>query len=420
MTRTVSALRSLSYFALFALAALVAAPAEAVRRRAFATSISGTGNLASWPRASGATALDKADAICRARAAAAGLPNATTYRAWLSTAAADAYSHVQGLAGQKSNDCNGSPQPGAGPWFLANGLSNFTGELDELTGPERKIYRPVLVDEFSVLVDPLAARVWTGTAPDGAAATSRCADWSSSANAAFGMMGSAVASASAWTMNSGEACNLAARLLCVEPGASEEVVLGWSPGAMVFVASQTGTGKLSTWPSAGGATGIAAADQVYRTLAAAEHLPAADSFVAWISDSSVAAIDRITVNGPFRRLDGYTVANNRAGLVSSGLFNSIHVDEKGRHATSSGTAWTGTFADGTASTNHCLDWTDDSFGEDGHAGYFSFPRTGRWTNGSDWSCSGTGRRLYCISNVVTLFWDGFESGNAGAWSAAIP
>lgn len=420
MTPAPSAFRPLALVALVALAALVATPAEAVRRRAFATSISGSGNLGTWPGASGATALDKADAICRARATAASLPNANAYRAWLSTSAADAYCHVQGLSGQKSNGCNGAPLPGAGPWFLANGLASFTGNLDELTGPERRIYRPVLYDEFFALVDPQAARIWTGTTAEGVAQTWRCTEWTSASSGESGYQGSAVASATAWTANTGESCAGSARLLCVEPGASEEVLLGWNPGALVFVASQTGTGKLASWPSAGGATGIAAGDQVCRALAAAEHLPAPDSFVAWLSDSSIDAIDRITVNGPFRRLDGYAVANTRSGLVGSGLLNSIHVDEKGRYATTSGTVWTGTFADGTASTNHCLDWTDDTFGEDGHAGYYSFPRTSRRSHGSDWGCSGTGRRLYCISNVVTLFWDGFESGDAGAWSAATP
>ena len=81
-------------------------PSTAARRRAWVTSVTGTGNLASWPDAGGLGGLAAGDAICRARAAAAGLPNANAYRVWLSTAATDAYCHVQGLTGKRSNQCN--------------------------------------------------------------------------------------------------------------------------------------------------------------------------------------------------------------------------------------------------------------------------------------------------------------------------
>jgi len=55
---------------------LLVAPAVAVKRRAFVTSASGTGNLNSWPDAGGLFGLAAGDAICRAQATAAGLPNA--------------------------------------------------------------------------------------------------------------------------------------------------------------------------------------------------------------------------------------------------------------------------------------------------------------------------------------------------------
>jgi len=112
---------------------LAPAPGAAVNRRGFVTSVTGTGNLASWAGATGATALDKGDSICRARATAATLPNPTTYRAWLSTSTTDAYCHVQGLTGKKATGCGGGVQPGAGPWYLSNGITPFSGSLAELT-----------------------------------------------------------------------------------------------------------------------------------------------------------------------------------------------------------------------------------------------------------------------------------------------
>ena len=30
------------------------------------------------------------------------------------------------------------------------------------------------------------------------------------------------------------------------------------------------------------------------------------------------------------------------------------------------------------------------------------------------------RRIYCFSNVVTLFWDGFENGGSSRWSSSVP
>ena len=55
-----------------ALTVVAASPAKAENRRAFVTSVTGTGNIATgvWPGASGATVLDKADSVCRVRAAA--------------------------------------------------------------------------------------------------------------------------------------------------------------------------------------------------------------------------------------------------------------------------------------------------------------------------------------------------------------
>ena len=115
---------------LFALAlAASAGSAAAIKRRAFVTSASGTGNLSTWPGATGATALERADSICRLLAQTASpapLPNAATYRAWLSTSTTDAFCHVQGASGKKSTDCGGAALPGGGPRYRVDGVSPFT------------------------------------------------------------------------------------------------------------------------------------------------------------------------------------------------------------------------------------------------------------------------------------------------------
>lgn len=406
--------------AVAAVSGTLAAPSGAIKRRAFVTSISGTGNLATWPGAVGATAHERADAICRSRASAGVLPNAATYRAWLSADAADAYCHVQGLSGFKSNGCDGAPLPGAGPWFLANGITNFTGSLDELVGPEGVIFRPVMLDEFQNEVDPdyFTRQVWTGTRPSGSG-WNDCSDWTASVGAA-GAYGDALGSAVVWTQFAGGgACSDSRRLLCLEPGPSETVTLGWSPGALVFVSSVDGSAELATWPEAAGATGINAGYAICNQLASAAHLPSPASFVPFLSTPAVSAKDRLTTNGPFRRIDGYAIANNLADLLDGANQNSLHVREDGLYADEDLRVWTGTLADGTGSASGtCGGWTEGASGF-GVTGKASAARTGEWTDINAFACAGP-QNLYCFSNAITLFWDGFESADTARWSSSVP
>lgn len=406
--------------ALFALA-LFAAPAGAVKRRAFATSIAGSGVLSTWPGATGATALDQADSVCRALAAAADspLPNASTYRAWLSTSTTDAYCHVQGLSGKKATGCGGGPLPGAGPWFLANGITNFTGDLDALVD-DGEIYRPVLRDEnFDPIPIAFDERTyWTGTLIDGTVDNFNCSNWSSTSGQ--GGLGEAHATADRWTNSVNSPCEESRRLLCLEPGAGESATLGWSPGAIVFLTSARGRGALDQWEQADGLSGLAAGDRICRNLAAAAHLPAPESLVAWLSTGAVDAGDRLTTNGPFRRIDGYTVVNSVADLLDGSLDTTIHVHEDGRYARDFLSTWTGTLSDGTAGPHRCQDWQSENSSFDGLVGYAPYEGLPDWTDNFDAGCTGSGR-LYCFSNVITIFWDGFElTGTTSRWSSVTP
>jgi hypothetical protein len=208
-------------------------------------------------------------------------------------------------------------------------------------------------------------------------------------------------------------------VLCLEPGASAPFHLGWSPGALAFVSSQSGQGELGAWPQADGATGLAAGDAICRNLAAAAHLPAPDSFVAWLSDSTHDARDRVIADASFRRVDHYPIASSHADLLDGFATNSLHVDENGSHAGISYGVQTGTFADGTATLDDCDDWTTSSAPFKATFGHASFARSHRWTEGFANTCDIT-RRIYCFSNVVTLFWDGFENGSASRWTSAAP
>ncbi len=415
-----------------ALALVVVAPAAAAKRRIFATSVQGTGDLSTWPDSTGATAFARADAICRARAAAATptpLPNAATYRAWISTAATDAYCHVQGLSGKKATGCNGAVLPGAGPWFLSNGATNFSGTLDDLVdGGE--LYRPISRDENFDALPGIDRYYWTGSDLAGVWTGADCGGWADDTpGGPVGTVGDGYATVGLWSDDGEMACAGDHRLLCVEPGAGEVSRLGWSPAAIAFVTSVAGKGGLADWPQAGGQSGLAAGDAICRTLATEAHLPAPESFVAWLSTVSppVDAVDRLTIPGPWKRIDAYTIANNLADLVDSTLDTSLHQFETGAYLTEDCTtsfgcrAWTGTDADGTTAAQTCDDWSDSTGVFSGVKGSAADgPLTTVWSNFGTTSCNAS-YRLYCLSNVLTIFWDGFElTGDTSRWSVALP
>ena len=95
--------------------------------------------------------------------------------------------------------------------------------------------------------------------------------------------------------------------------------------------SAEGSADLGSWPQAAGQSGVTAGYLICQNLAAAAHLPAPSSFVPWLSTAAVDAVDRLTTDGPFRRIDGYTVAGNVANLVGGAPSNSIHVLEDGSY-----------------------------------------------------------------------------------------
>ncbi|MEO7793571.1 MAG: hypothetical protein ABIV06_02270 [Thermoanaerobaculia bacterium] len=414
-----------SWVAVAALILLGALPAEAVKRRAFVTSVSGNANLGSWPDAGNATGLAAGNAICRARATAAALPNANTYRVWLSSESTDAYCHLRGQTGEKGTCVGGTPLA-TGPWYLVNGVTNFTGTLDELTSSNPKIFRPALLDEFGDgLPDEIEGRTyWTGTGADGKQFNNgpfHCSGWTSGVDGSSAARGDGLGTVSTWTQGGFlPSCSTLQRLLCFEPGDSETVTLRWSAGSPAFITSLSGSGNLATWSGAAGESGLDAGDAICRSAAAAAHLPDPPSFVAWLSTTSTDARDRLATNGPWKRLDAYTVAGDLADLTDGSLDTSLHVDENGHYVIGTPEVATGTLADGTASGVNCLEWTNGTSANHtgGRPNYAQLPE---WTEfSSSTGCSGS-RRLYCFSNRTVLFWDGFDyEGDTSRWSQTAP
>lgn len=403
---------------------LLAPDAGAAVRQAFVTSVTGTGDLSSWDDAGGESGLAAGDAICRARAGAANLDNANSYRAWLSTSTVDAYCHVLGLTGTRADDCDGSAvgEPPAGPWARRDGQP-FAAALGAATDPvDPRVYQPLLFDELGVEVPFVGALAWTGTGPDGTLYATSCLDWDSASNGQFGDTGSAGSVGRNWTYHVTLNCDQTARLLCLEPGAGDTLRVPTSGGALAFLSSTTGHGKLEDW--SGGTAGLAGADEICQTLAASAALPYADSFVAWLSDSTTHATARLTFLGPFVRTDGFPLAATRAEMLGGAgkLLTGLNVTETVHYVAGAVTehlAWTGTNSIGSVTAQHCTDWSSSTSGSLGTIGDSSTARATTWTNGGASDCSQP-RRLYCLSNQPVLFWDGFERGDALKWSVQTP
>lgn len=367
------------------------APSGPAPLQVFVTSVSGSGDLSSWADAGGRRGLAAADAVCGARARAAGLGG--TYVAWLSDDSDDAYCRVQGLTGKRAARCGQASVPSSGgPWVRTDGFP-FSGTLAELVD-DNVIYSPLRRDEFGAEV--LDGLLYTATNEQGALNAlfgTTCTNWTAaSADQAGG--GGTEHLARFWTDVYGLNCNLSARLICMGTGSGGPLPAFASSGKRVFATSVGGTGDLSTWADAGGRTGLAAADAVCRARAAAAGL--AGNFKAWLSDSSVDAIDRLNGNGPWVRMDGVRIATDKADLTDGRLFSAIAMDETGLYPRESA-PWTGTDASGRAKPDlMCDDWRSASPTDTGVWGQTPIA-SGDWTDNFEASCNRS-FRLFCFED----------------------
>ena len=120
------------------------------------------------------------------------------------------------------------------------------------------------------------------------------------------------------------------------------------PGKIVFVTSQTVSATFG---------GIAGADQLCANLAKAANLPG--RYQVWLSDSRTSPAARFSKSKiPYALVSGVVVANDWEDLIDGQLAAPINVDERGNLAVAE-EVWTSTYANGTASIDHCSDWTSD-------------------------------------------------------------
>ena len=144
-----------------------------------------------------------------------------------------------------------------------------------------------------------------------------------------------------------------------------------------------------------GVGSLALADQICADEATAAGL-GGSTFVAWLSDSSTQALDRITSDGPWQLVQGPVVFPKKSAITNPGPSVPINEDAAGLiHTAQPASVWTGTLNNGTSATYNCIDWSDSSTTEYATVGDFGSD-TSKWTNtGSILDCSAT-RRLYCF------------------------
>ncbi len=117
-----------------------------------------------------------------------------------------------------------------------------------------------------------------------------------------------------------------------------------------------------------GVGGLAAADTKCNHAALVANL--GGTWVAWLSDSTVDAIDRIPDVGPWYLVNGYTLVFPSKSRLEGNPSAHLAMDESGVAVGQAGQGryvWTGT-AHGGVSSAHCVDWDDNTIASSGTIG----------------------------------------------------
>jgi len=175
-------------------------------------------------------------------------------------------------------------------------------------------------------------------------------------------------------------------------------------GKKVFVSSLRYSANLKA--AGGKATGVESADALCQQLADASAI--GGTYRAWISSSTIDAIDHVQGTGPWFRMDGKMAFPNHASLGVTPMVP-ISIDEKMGMPDPFYESWTGTGSGGRLKVQNgltsttCMDWssTVDSNTIKGWLGIYGQQNTmlgagPEWTNYDDGFCTPFSRHLYCF------------------------
>lgn len=163
------------------------------------------------------------------------------------------------------------------------------------------------------------------------------------------------------------------------------------PAKRAFITSTTYYGNLG---------GLSGADAKCQEKANAANL--GGSWKAWLSDNSTSAASRLNhYSGPYKRVDGITVANNWDDLTDGSLQDKINITELNKPS-SWNLVWTNTKIDGSIfSTNFnqtCNNFTSLNYYNKAAGTGFAGVTDNRWTNNANnppYGCDAPGS-LYCF------------------------
>lgn len=154
---------------------------------------------------------------------------------------------------------------------------------------------------------------------------------------------------------------------------------------LVFLSSTLHSGNLG---------GLSGGDAICQGLATTAGLPG--TYKAWLSDDTSSVSSRfVPSSGPYRLVNGTTIATSFTDLTDGTLLTLINVTETGGDRGVSLAAWTGTLPNGNATNGAaftCANWSPG--GVDGIVGLVTRGDSG-WTLTEDILCSAL-NHLYCF------------------------
>jgi len=161
----------------------------------------------------------------------------------------------------------------------------------------------------------------------------------------------------------------------------------------IFFTSASSTGNLKA--AGGGMDGLDGGDCLCATAARNAHL--GGKWRAWLSTTTVNAIERIQGTGPWNRLvDNQLVFATKTALSQAPAVPVKYDETGGTGGEFPAQIWTGTSSGGGMTpTATCNDWTSGLAADHatGGAGYQS---TSAWTDDGTYGCSNGQNHVYCI------------------------
>jgi len=155
--------------------------------------------------------IDAADTLCQSAALAAGVPNAASFRAYLTTSADDALCHVLGASGTVDSLC-GLPSLPTTPWRRLDDYPLAT-PTQLILDRDQHLTTPVLYAADGTRIVTTRERIWTGTGWD-FTGNLTCSDWS--VTSAEGYSGVATAITSGWSLFAAIPGTTSQRVYCFE------------------------------------------------------------------------------------------------------------------------------------------------------------------------------------------------------------